>query len=143
MKKKLALSAIGVGIVLGLWAAAQVSPAPRPFSEWMPGGALLYLQSSDFATQLREWNRSDVRSKWLTSKNHEEFMTTRLALKLKEVYGEFSSAAGFQPDLGELETIAGGEAALALYDIGRLDLLYISRLPSAQLGQNVLTRVRS
>jgi hypothetical protein len=143
LKRKAAVLVISFGILAGLWAMAQVSPTPRALSEWMPGGALLYLESSDFATQLRDWNRSEVKSKWLASKNHEEFLTTRLVLKLKEVYGEFSSAAGFEPDLGELETVAGTETALALYDIGRLDFLYISRLPSAQLGQNVLTRVRS
>ena len=140
---KTALLVICVGIVAGLWAMAQVSPARRPLSEWMPGGALLYLESADFATQLRDWNRSAVKSKWIASKNHEDFLTTRLALKLKDAYGEFSSAAGFEPDLNELETIAGTESGLALYDIGRLEFLYISRLPSAQLGQNVLTRVRS
>ena len=128
---KTALLVICVGIVAGLWAMAQVSPARRPLSEWMPGGALLYLESADFATQLRDWNRSAVKSKWMASKNHEDFLTTRLALKLKDAYGEFSSAAGFEPDLNELETIAGTESGLALYDIGRLEFLYISRLPSA------------
>ncbi|HYR84479.1 MAG TPA: hypothetical protein VE422_10420 [Terriglobia bacterium] len=141
--RKAASFMVCLGILAGFWAMAQVLPAPRPLSERMPGGALLYLESADFATQLRDWNRSEVKSKWIASKNHEEFLTTRLALKLKEVYGEFSSAAGFEPDLNELETIAGTETALALYDIGRLEFLYISRLPSAQLGQNVLTRVRS
>jgi len=131
------------GIVIGVWAAAQVSVARQPLSNWMPAGALLYLESSDFATQLRDWNRSEVKTKWLASKNHEQFLTTRLVLKLKEVYREFSSAAGFEPDLDELETVAGTDTALALYDLGRLDLVYISRLPSAQLGQNVLTRVRA
>jgi hypothetical protein len=133
---------ICLGIVVGVWAAAQVSIAPQPLSSWMPAGALVYLESSDFATQLRDWNRSEVKTKWLAGKNHEQFLTTRLVLKLKEVYGEFSSAAGFEPDLDELETVAGTDTALAVYDIGRLDLVYISRLPSAQLGQNVLTRVR-
>src|SRR2546426_329370 len=134
---------ICLGIVVGVWAVAQVSVARQPLSNWMPAGALLYLESSDFATQLRDWNRSEVKTRWLASKNHEQFLTTRLVLKLKEVYADFSSAAGFEPDLDELETVAGSDTALALYDLRRLDLVYISRLPSAQLGQNVLTRVRA
>jgi len=140
---KLVLLLISVGILAGFWAAAQAPVPSRPLAEWMPDGALLYLESSDFTAQLRDWNRSKMKSEWLASKNHEHFMTTRLILKLKDVYGEFSNAAGFEPNLDELETIAGGETAIALYDIRRLDLLYISRLPSAKLGQNVLTRVRS
>ncbi len=142
MKRIRVLTAL-VLMLFVVWAAAQVAVPPRPLAEWMPSGALLYLESEDFATQLRDWNRSQVQSDWLASKNHESFMTTRLVLKLKDVYDEFSAAAGFAPNLSELETIAGAESALALYDFRRVDLVYISRLPSAQLGQNVLTRVRS
>jgi hypothetical protein len=128
--------------IAGVWAAAQVA-TPQSLSKWMPGGALLYLESSDFATQLRDWDRSDVQTKWLASKNHEQFMTTRLALKLQDAYKEFSGAAGFAPDLTALETFAGTDSALAVFDIGRLDLIYISRLPAAQLAQNALTGARS
>src|SRR5436190_22807562 len=92
---KLVLLLISVGILAGFWAAAQAPVPSRPLAEWMPGGALLYLESSDFAAQLRDWNRSKMKSEWLASKNHEHFMTTRLILKLKDVYGEFSNAAGF------------------------------------------------
>src|SRR5215831_4529644 len=134
---------IGVATIAGVWAAAQVATAPQSLAKWMPGGALLYLESSDFATQLRDWDRSDVQTRWLASKNHEQFMTTRLALKLQDVYKEFSSAAGFAPDLTALQTFAGTDSALAVYDIGRLDLVYISRLPAAQLAQNALITARS
>jgi hypothetical protein len=132
-----------LAVIAGVWAAAQVATAPQSLSRWMPGGALLYLESADFGTQLRDWDRSGVNAKWIASKNHEQYLTTRLALKLKDAYQEFSAAAGFSPDTKELETFAGTDSALAVYDIGRLDLLYISRLPAAQLGQNALTRVRS
>jgi len=143
VKKNIAFSIPGLGIVAVFWVWAQLSPAPRTLAEWMPAGALLYLESSDFGTQLRDWNGSEVKAKWLASKNYEEFLTTRLVLKLKDVYGDYSNAAGFQPGLNELETVAGTETAIALYDIGRLDFVYISRLPSAKLAQNVLTRVQS
>jgi hypothetical protein len=131
-----------LAVIAGVWAAAQVATAPQSLARWMPGGGLLYLESADFGTQLRDWDRSGVNAKWIASKNHEQFLTTRLALKLKDVYQEFSAAAGFSPDTTELETFAGTDSALAVYDIGRLDLLYISRLPAAQLGENALTRVR-
>src|SRR4051812_7659728 len=144
MKRTTILGLFIFGATLaGVWAAAQVALAPPSLSKWMPGGALLYLESSDFATQLRDWNRSDVQTKWLASKNHEQFMTTRLALKLQDAYKEFAGAAGFTPDLTALETFAGTDSALAVYDIGRLDLIYISRLPAAQLAQNALTGARS
>jgi len=134
---------IGLGILAGVWAAAQVvSTATQSLSKWMPGGALFYLESSDFGTQLRDWNRSGVKTKWLAGKNYEHFLTTRLVLKLNDAFDEFSGAAGFAPNIDALETFAGTESALAVYDIGRLELVYISKLPSAQLAQNALTRVR-
>jgi hypothetical protein len=140
---RVVLAAIVLAIVAAFWSFAQVPTPNRPLAQWMPSGAVFYLESSDFATQLRDWNRSGVKAKWLASKNHEEFMTTRLVLKLKEVYAEFANAAGFDPDLDALETVAGTDSALAVYDIRRLDLVYISHLPSARLSENVLTRVRS
>src|SRR5262245_17718883 len=130
--KRSALAAGVIAFTAALWTLAQVPTGRQPLAQWMPSGALLYLESSDFATQLSDWNRSDVKAKWLASKNHEAFMTTRLMLKLKEVYAEFSTAAGFEPNLDELETVAGTETAVALYDIRRLDLVYISRLPTAR-----------
>jgi len=141
--RRVALAAAVIGVTASLWALAQVPATARPLAQWMPSGALLYLESSDFATQLRDWNRSEVKMKWLASKNHEEFMTTRLMLKLRDVYAEFSTAAGFEPNLVELETVAGTESAIAVYDLRRLDLVYISHLPSARLAENVFTRVRS
>src|SRR5262245_6157687 len=138
----LALSAL-VAVVAGVWASAQVQPSSQPLSRWMPEGALLYLESADFATQLQDWNRSGVKASWLAGKNHEQFLTTRLALKLTDAYQEFSVAAGFSPDLTALETFAGTDTALCVYEIGKLEFLYISRLPAAQLAQNALTRARS
>jgi hypothetical protein len=132
-----------LAVLAGAWALAQVPSGSGSLSEWMPQGALFYLESSDFGTQLRDWNRSEVQTKWLAGKNHEQFLTTRLMLKLKGVYTEFSNAAGFAPDMDALETFAGTESGLSVYDIGRLDLVYISKLPAAQLAQNSLTRVRS
>src|ERR1051326_1613382 len=105
-----ALSAL-VAVVAGAWAAAQVQPSPHRLSRWMLGGALLYLESADFATQLRDFNRSGVKASWLAGKNHEQFLTTRLAFKLTDAYQEFSAAAGVSPDLTALETFAGKDHA--------------------------------
>src|SRR5262245_60307729 len=89
-------------VIAGVWAAAQVAAALPWLSRGMRGGALLYLESADFGAQLRDWDRSSVNAKWIASKNHEQFLTTRLALKLKDAYQEFSAAAGFSPDTTEL-----------------------------------------
>jgi hypothetical protein len=38
--------------------------------------------------------------------------------------------------------VAGAESALALYDIGKLEFLYVTRLPSARIVENALWRTR-
>jgi hypothetical protein len=145
--KRLTLWLIGAitcaSMVAGVWAVAQISNPPQPLARWLPAGGLFYLESADFSAQLRDWNRSDTQAKWLASKNHEQFVTTRLMLKLKDAFDEFSAAAGFAPNLDALESFAGSDSALAVYDIGKLGFVYISRLAAAQLGQNALTRVRA
>jgi hypothetical protein len=146
MKRTIGLSILGVAAIMAaVWASAQVTtlaPVGQPLALWMPGGALLYLESPDFGTELRDWNRSAVKSHWLASKNYEAFHTTRLVLKLQDVYAEFSAAAGLAPNLNTLEGIAGTETALALYDVRNLDFVYISRLPGPSLAQNVFNLVR-
>jgi hypothetical protein len=68
MRKLAVLLVICLGAVIaGAWATAQLVPVARPLSEWMPGGALMYMESSEFGTQLREWNQSAFKAEWLTS----------------------------------------------------------------------------
>ena len=38
--------------------------------------------------------------------------------------------------------VAGAESALALYDVGKLEFLYVTRLPSAKTMENALWRTR-
>jgi hypothetical protein len=100
---------------------------------------LFYLESPDFGRYLEDWNQSEVRSEWMAGDNHEDFLTTRLVLKLQDVFDEFGAAAGFSPDLDALETVAGEESAISFYDLRELHFLYVSRLPAARLAGNVLT----
>ena len=60
------------------------------------------------------------------------FSQSRLYLRLKEAWEQFNEAAGFDADSALLESIAGRESALALYDIGDLTFLYVTRLPSSR-----------
>jgi hypothetical protein len=104
----------------------------------MPAGALLYLHSPDFAALLQEWNASPERKSWLASDNYQVFSRSRLFLRLQEAQGEFAVAAGAPPNMPFLESVAGSESALAIYDIGNLEFLYITRLPAARAMENAL-----
>jgi len=67
---------------------------------------------------------------------------SHLLLRLTDARDEFATAAGFPPDMSLVSEVAGGESALALYDIGKLEFLYVTRLPAARAAETALWRAR-
>jgi len=114
------------------------APATTPLASLAPPGALLYLEARDFAALVRDWNDSQEKKAWLESDNHEVFSRSRLFLRLSEARGQFAAAAGLPPNMALVESVAGSGSALALYDIGNLEFLYITRMPSAHAMENAL-----
>jgi hypothetical protein len=124
----LAISALGLA-----WLVAQNAPAPNSLSSLFPGGALVYVEARDLSALLRDWNTSQEKRLWLASSNYEVFSRTRLFMRLGEAQQQFAETAGFAPDMSLVNSIAGGQSAVAVYDIGELEFLYITRLPSARI----------
>ena len=134
--------------ILGLCAAAiafvQVSAtAGRPLAELLPGGALLLLESPDFGNLVTRWHGSPEKTLWLDSANYQAFSRSKLFFRLKEAQAEFSAVAGLPTDVSLLDSIAGGESALAIYDIGELGFVYLTRLESARTFETLLWQRRA
>jgi hypothetical protein len=144
MKRILLIAGSSVALAAAVFYAApfQISP-PRPLATLAPGGALLYLESQDFARQLHDWNQSPEKQTWLAGANYAEFSRSMLFLRLTEEWKAFGGAAGFAADLPMLESIAGKRSAVALYDIGRLEFLYISEVPQAEAMKTALWQSRA
>jgi len=141
MKKRILLSTSVVA--LALWALVE-APAPGPgLAAWVPPGPLLVLEAGDFGSLLKDWNGSREKPAWVASANFAVFSQSRLYLRLADAQTEFATAAGLPPDMDLLESVAGSESALALYDIGNLQFLYITKLPSARALETALWRSRS
>jgi hypothetical protein len=146
MRKITAATVLLIGAVsMGLgWAAYQTAATPEvPLSRDVPSGALLYLQAKDFSALLADWNRSPQKRAWLGSSNYEVFSRSRLLLRLSDAGKQFATAAGLPPDMNFMSQVAGSESALALYDIGKLQFIYITRLSSASAMQNQLWQTRA
>ncbi len=107
-------------------------------ARYLPTGPLLVLESKDLGRLVGDWNTSREKRFWLESDNYQVFSRSKLLLRLKEVQGEFGEAAGFTPEMSLVESIAGRESVLGLYDTGRLEFLYITRLASARVVENLL-----
>jgi hypothetical protein len=139
----LVLLIVLVGIGVGRTAYQATTPPEVALSKYVPSGAVLYLQAKDFSSVLADWKRSPQKQEWLRSANYEVFSRSRLLLRLREAGKQFASAAGLPPDMNFLTQVAGTQSALALYDIGRLQFLYVTRLPSTNSMQSQLWQGRT
>lgn len=144
MKRGIVFLLMGVIGLSVSWASFQGAPAEEPpFSRYCPAGALLYIQARDFSSLLTQWNDSPEKGHWVKSANYEVFLNSRLLLRLKAASDQFAAAAGLPPDEGFLKQVAGKQSALAIYDIGKLQVLYITQLPSAGSMESALWQARS
>src|SRR5260370_11840341 len=141
MKGAVILLLLSVDCMGASWAAFQaLAPEPPPLSRYVPAGSLLYLQAKDFSALLGDWNASTQKASWVNSKNYEVYSRSRLFLRLQGAGQQFAAAAGLPPDMNFLTQVAGTQSAIALYDIGKLEFLYITKLPSANPMQSALSQ---
>lgn len=134
-----ALLCAGIG-----WAAYQAAaPSAPPLSKYVPAGPLLYLEAKDFSGLLADWASAPQKEQWIESSNYQVFSRSRLFLRLHGAGDQFAAAAGLPPDMNFLSQIAGTRSVLALYDIGNLQFLYITYLPSAKSMQTALWQTRA
>jgi hypothetical protein len=126
-----------------IWVFAQTPAAtPVDLSRLVPAGPLLYLEAKDFGSLLSDWNGSQVKKLWLASDNFQVFSRSRLYLKLQQAQTEFAAAAGVPPDMDLLANVAGTQSALAIYDIGTLQILYITRMSTDKFAGGALWKTR-
>jgi hypothetical protein len=143
MKRALIILVL-LAVALGGWAAYQAAaPAPPSLAKVMPPGGLLYLEARDFGALLAEWNASPQKAAWLKSDNYSVFSRSRLFLRLEEAQKQFAAAAGLPPDMKFATEVAGQQSALALYDIGKLEFVYVTRMASAKSMQTAIWQLRS
>jgi hypothetical protein len=128
---------------LGAFRLLRAPAASDPkLASLIPPGALLEIEAKDFSSLLSDWNNSREKEQWLASDNYQTFSRSRLFLRLDQSRQEFESAAGFPSDMSFLKDAAGSESALALYDIGKIEFLYVTRMPLAKTAGSALWQKR-
>ncbi len=140
--RKRILTAAGVALtgIFTYWAVAQ--PRPASLAEMVPVGPLLYLEAKDLGGLLKDWNASVEKSEWTKSDAFQVFTRSRLSGRLEQAQTEFAAAAGAPPNYAMLSSIAGAESALAVYDIGNLEFLFLTKLPAARAAESALWKAR-
>lgn len=129
-------------VALGIWAAANLEPSAPDPARLLPDGAILYIQAKDFQGLLNDWNTSKEKRAWIAGDNYAAFSRSRLFDRLSQAQDEFSSAANIPADQSLLNSVAGHQSALALYDIGNLEFVYLTRMNQAQIEATPLWRIR-
>ena len=143
MKRTALIVCIALAFAGVLWAAYQASKPSTPLSKYVPAGPLLYLEANDFSSLLSDWNSSPQKRLWMRSGSYDVFSRSRLFLRLSGASEQFAAAAGLPPDMDFLSQVSGERSALALYDIGKLEFLYITYLPSAKSMETALWQSRA
>ena len=138
----LALVAVALGASLAAYRPFAPDAAPS-LARYAPSGALVYLEARDFSAILNAWNNSPEKRQWIASSNYEVFSRSRLFSRLGEAGDQFAAAAGLPPDMNFVSQAAGKQSAVALYDIGNLEFLYISKVASADAMQSALWQSRA
>ena len=100
----------------------------------LPRGALLYAQFSDLPALVHRWDESKLKKQYLASTNFQQFQSRHLALKLIERWEEFNNAIGFPLDVLSFSEAAENKAALAVYDFGRLEMVFVAPLSEDKLA---------
>lgn len=94
----------------------------------LPRGAVVYAQFANLSALIEQWDHSQLKERYLNSANYKQLQHRHLLLKLISRWEEFNSALGFQLDIGTITGATETKAALAVYDIGQLDLIFIAPL---------------
>jgi hypothetical protein len=99
-----------------------------------PRGAVVYAQFQDLPAAAKQWDESALKERYLKSVNYQKLWSRHLANKLFSRWEEFNTAAGFSLGLPVFSAVADNRAAIAVYDIGRLDLVVIAPLSDAKFA---------
>jgi hypothetical protein len=121
-------------ILLFAGAVSSISyKGPFGIADTFPRGALVYAQFKDLPTLIKSWNESSIKEKYLNSDNFDQLKRGHLLLKLIERWEALNSSLGFTLDLAAISDSSEQKVGLGIYDIGRLNLLFIAPLSNEKL----------
>jgi hypothetical protein len=145
MKSRIATTLLlfaGLGALAYQVRTTQRVKAVVLLTAYVPQDALLTIESPDFASLLQRWTNSPESKSWLASGDYSVFQNSRLFSRLGDAQTSFETASGIPAGVDFLHEVAGKESIFAWYDIGKLEFLYITRMPSQQAEKSQLLQAR-
>jgi hypothetical protein len=125
---------------LAFIALSQIKREVATPAEDFPREALVYVQIADLPAFIKLWNESKFKEKYLESQNFIDFKNRHLGLKLASRWKEFNAASGFPIDLEALGGLSQTSAAIALYDVGKLEFVFVAPVSDAGFAATKFVR---
>ncbi|MDQ2745935.1 MAG: hypothetical protein M3T96_01600 [Acidobacteriota bacterium] len=125
MKLKIFIAAPVIALLTFI-AASQIKTKPFAPAEDLPREALIYVQIADLPTFIKLLNESEISEKYAESTNFADFQNGHLGIKLASRWQEFNAAAGFPIDLETAAQLANNQAAIGIYDIGKIEFVFVA-----------------
>ncbi len=125
MKMKIFFTVFAI-IAAALLVVSRTKNEPFAPAGDFPRGALIYAQINDLPAFVKLWNESKFKNKYLESENFKGFQNRHLGRKLASRRAEFNEAVGFSIDLETAANLTETRAAIAVYDIGKLEFVFIA-----------------
>ncbi len=114
---------------------AKISSKVNDFTpaDDFPRDAMIYVQFQDLPALIKLWKDSQISRKYLASTNFSEFQKNHLALKLVERANEIYDSINIFPNLELLSNLSETRAAAAVYDIGKMELVFIAPMSDEKI----------
>jgi hypothetical protein len=125
---------LACAILIAYAGSSKKSASPYALAADVPRGALIYAQFSDLPTLIKRWDESKLKEQYLASTNFQQFQSRHLALKLIERWQEFNETVGFSLDALTVGEASESKAALAVYDFGRLEMVFVAPISEDKLA---------
>lgn len=129
----LLVALICIGVAINAVSAGRAASGFELANDF-PRGAVVYAQFKDLPAAIKQWDELALKGRYLKSVNYQKLWSRHLANKLFSRWEEFNEATGFSLGLSAFGAVADNRAAVAVYDIGRLDLVVIAPLSEAKFA---------
>lgn len=134
MKRLIIVVVALIGVAFIVFArTAHVAKSEYALASDLPRGAFVYTQFSNLPALIEQWDRSQLKERYLKSTNYQQLQHRHLMLKLISRWEEFNTALGFNVDVATITGTSETKAALAVYDIGQLDLVFIAPMSEEKI----------
>jgi hypothetical protein len=117
--------------------------AGNGISSFFPDDPLVYLQSGDMVSLIDSYQASNFGKNYLETAAFKDFGDSKLYLKLEEKVGNWERLTGFRFHINNVREFAGSESAVAVYNIGDIQVLFATKITYPQAAKSKLFKLKS